>query len=100
MDAGICCQATASGNLRSVTLPGDCMKTIEEPRPAALLLREEQAAALLGLAPRTLADWRMAGKGPRFVRLSKRAVRYSKAELERWIEAQSYQSTSAESTAT
>lgn len=63
-------------HLSRVTLPDD---------PDALL-REEQAAALLGFTPRALQDWRMRGSGPRFVRISARAVRYRRADLFAWAE--------------
>ncbi len=49
------------------------------------LLREGDAAELLTVSPRTLADWRYTGGGPRYIRLSGRAIRYRLAELERFI---------------
>lgn len=48
------------------------------------LLREIDAAVYLGLAPKTLARWRWAGKGPSFHKLGS-AVRYSVQELESFI---------------
>lgn len=48
------------------------------------LLREIDAAAYLGLAPKTLARWRWAGKGPAFHKLGS-AVRYSVEELDFYI---------------
>ncbi|WP_414713956.1 helix-turn-helix transcriptional regulator [Sphingomonas sp.] len=48
------------------------------------LLREIDAAAYLGLAPKTLSRWRWAGKGPKFFRLGS-AVRYSVQELDKFI---------------
>lgn len=48
------------------------------------LLREIDAAAYLGLAPKTLARWRWAGKGPTFHKLGT-AVRYSVRELDAFI---------------
>lgn len=57
--------------------------------PIALhtLLTTTQAAAILGLSPRTLEGLRVRGGGPRFVRLSARAVRYRHEDLAAWIEA-------------
>lgn len=52
--------------------------------PAPRLLREIDAAAYLGLAPKTLARWRWAGKGPAFHKLGA-AVRYSIEELDLYI---------------
>lgn len=48
------------------------------------LLREIDAAAYLGLAPKTLSRWRWAGKGPAFHKLGS-AVRYSVLELDSFI---------------
>jgi len=49
------------------------------------LLTQEQAAALLGVAPRTLENHRARRVGPRFIALSRRCVRYKLADLEAWI---------------
>lgn len=48
------------------------------------LIREIDAAAYLGLAPKTLARWRWAGKGPTFRKLGA-AVRYATADLDAFI---------------
>ena len=49
------------------------------------LIREKQAAAYLGLAPKTLARWRWRGdRGPAYVKLGS-AVRYSVADLDAYI---------------
>jgi len=50
----------------------------------AQMLRETDAATYLGLAPKTLARWRWAGKGPAFHKLGS-AVRYSVQELDMFI---------------
>lgn len=49
------------------------------------LLSTAEAADALGLSERTLQDWRLRGRGPRYVRMSARAVRYRPRELARWI---------------
>lgn len=54
---------------------------------APLLLNERDAAALLGIAPRTLWSLRKAGKIP-FVEVSPRCIRYSRAALQTWVAAQ------------
>ncbi|WBU54162.1 AlpA family transcriptional regulator [Paracoccus sp. SCSIO 75233] len=46
------------------------------------------AAKYLDSTPDTLADWRFKGKGPTFKRVGKRMVRYRKADLDDWMEAQ------------
>lgn len=49
------------------------------------LLDEKQAAEFLGLQPRTLASWRFTGRrGPKFVRISARCVRYRQQDLNDW----------------
>jgi predicted DNA-binding transcriptional regulator AlpA len=42
-------------------------------------------AALIGVSTRTLQRWHDAGYGPARKRLLGRPVRYSRAEVERWI---------------
>jgi len=51
------------------------------------LLSEVEAAGLLGFSPRTLQAWRYATppRGPRFVRISEKAVRYRRADLDAWV---------------
>lgn len=53
--------------------------------PAPHLIRETDAAAYLGLAPKTLARWRWRGdRGPAYVKLGS-AVRYALADLDAYI---------------
>lgn len=52
-----------------------------------ILRNEVQAAAFLGVSPRALQKWRVTGQGPQYLRLSARCIRYSQAELDRWVEA-------------
>lgn len=60
---------------------------------ATALRNEVQAAAFLGVSPRALQKWRVTGRGPKFLRLSARCIRYSQAELDRWVEARLCQAT-------
>ena len=53
-------------------------------RPTILLIDERDAAASLGLQPRTLQEWRRRGDGPAFVRVSSRCIRYRPEDLENW----------------
>ena len=50
------------------------------------LIDEHEAANLLGFTVRALQNWRVRGGGPKFVKLSKRSVRYRRADLLEWIE--------------
>lgn len=62
---------------------------------AAALMNQDQAAALLGVSPRTLEQWRLKGGGPAFVRMSHRCVRYRRETLDAWLVAREVTSTSA-----
>lgn len=53
--------------------------------PPAQFLRARDAARHIGLAEKTLANWRSAGKGPRFSRLG-RAIVYAREDLDRFVE--------------
>lgn len=50
------------------------------------MLREKQAASFLGVAPKTLANWRSLGKGPKFCRLG-RAIAYRQEDLDVFVAA-------------
>lgn len=62
-----------------------------------MLLTETEAARLLGFSPRFLQQRRYTGGGPKFVRVSARAVRYRPEDLERWAAEHVRASTSDES---
>lgn len=51
------------------------------------LLAADELAALLDVSTITLANWRSTGKGPRFVKVGKRMVRYHRADVMAFIEA-------------
>jgi hypothetical protein len=53
--------------------------------PYSPLMDAESAARCLGLKPRTLELWRWAGRGPQFVRVSSRCVRYRTEDLNSWL---------------
>ena len=46
---------------------------------------EKELAARLGLTPITLQTWRRLAKGPPFVKLGRRAIRYPVRRVEAWI---------------
>jgi predicted DNA-binding transcriptional regulator AlpA len=50
-----------------------------------LLLTPRQAAEFLGLPESTLAQWRSQRKGPLYVELESRLVRYRSSDLETYI---------------
>jgi excisionase family DNA binding protein len=56
-----------------------------DPPLADPLLTVEDLAALLGVAARTLDDWRQRGCGPRYISMSRRAVRYRKSDVDAWL---------------
>ncbi len=58
------------------------------------LLSTEQAAPLCGVAAGTLENWRIAGKGPKFIRASTRRIKYDPADIEAWKAANRFSSTS------
>lgn len=59
----------------------------------ATYLSTREAAAFLGLSPRTLDRYRVTGEGPMFFKFGSR-VRYLKADLEAWAQARRRRSTS------
>ncbi len=61
------------------------------------LLTPEQTATLLHLKPATLARWRWAGCGPRFIKIGGR-IRYAEGEIHAYIQAGIRTSTSDKGT--
>ncbi len=51
-----------------------------------VLLNEKQLSQLLGVTPRALQSWRQCGRGPIYVRISSRCVRYRLSDIEDWLE--------------
>jgi hypothetical protein len=54
------------------------------------LLFAEQAGSYLQVHPRTLANWRVLGKGPRYIRSGNRAL-YRQADLDVWLDQHTFQ---------
>lgn len=71
------------------------------PLPEGLnpALNCEQASQYTGLAVKTLEKMRCDGRGPRFVRFSRNAVRYLKVDLDTWLAALTVSSTSEKAAA-
>ncbi len=57
------------------------------------LLSTDETAAIFGITRGRLEAWRVAGKGPRFLKWG-RAIRYDRKDVTDWIEAQKVASTS------
>ena len=52
------------------------------------LLTAAQVADMLQLQARTLMEWRLLSKGPKWFRLGDKAIRYRRSDLEAWIASQ------------
>jgi len=50
------------------------------------LLTPQEVAPMLGITVGALAQLRYEGKGPAYKRLSPRAIRYTEADVESWVE--------------
>ena len=73
--------------------------TIERANATAIgggLLVPNQAASMLHVNERTLANWRVAGRGPRFVKIGSR-VCYRASDLQAFIDDNTYSNTAAAS---
>ena len=59
----------------------------EEPPAAPMqkLLTTDDVAAMTGLSPETLAQWRWLKKEIPFVRLGKKCVRYRQSDIDAWL---------------
>lgn len=57
------------------------------------LLDEKQASELLGVSPRALQSWRQNGRGPSYVRISSRCVRYRISDIDCWIDSRATEPT-------
>jgi predicted DNA-binding transcriptional regulator AlpA len=59
-----------------------------------IILRPPEAGRYIGLSASTLAKQRLRGDGPKFVRLSPRAIGYLQADLDEWLASRRCLSTS------
>lgn len=50
-----------------------------------IYLSPEAVALRIGVKVHTLAKWRVAGDGPKFVRVSPRMIRYIESDLDQWM---------------
>jgi hypothetical protein len=51
------------------------------------MLDSEATAKLIGISPRTLMRWRVAGRGPSYSLISTNCVRYSVRDIMAWLRA-------------
>jgi excisionase family DNA binding protein len=58
------------------------LQTVPSP-----LLTIAEVAELLGVSERTLETWRYRGRGPAFIRVGKKVVRYRLSDVEAFLEA-------------
>lgn len=58
------------------------------------LLTQKEVAEALSVSERTLEGWRWLGRGPKFVRISGRAVRYRPSAVEEFVARREVSSTS------
>ncbi len=65
----------------------------QPPAQAARYLNNDEAAAHLGLSPRTLEKLRVIGGGPKFRKFGRR-VMYALVDLDAWADSRSYEATS------
>lgn len=59
------------------------------------LITTVEAARRLGLHPTTLGTWRVEGRGPKYVKLGARKVRYRESDIEDWLDRNTRTSTTA-----
>jgi len=71
------------------------MTTEPAPPPEDQLLTTDQLAALLQVEPATVVKWRGAGKGPAAIRLGHNRVRYSRKDVDAWLQERRHQAASA-----
>jgi len=78
---------------------GRSSQPINSPRPEPnedpdSLIRQEEAALILGVSPRCLENFRYRGRGPSYVRISARCIRYRRSDLRDFIDERVRTSTS------
>lgn len=50
------------------------------------LLSPQEVALMLGVTTGTLAQWRfVGGRGPRYIKLSSRQIRYNESDVDAWL---------------
>ena len=84
--AKVVAAATASAAKATADPGGRTRKRLADLPPE--ILRPPAAARALSVSESLLKKWRLAGEGPRVVRLGARAIGYRRADLAEWVEGQ------------
>lgn len=63
------------------------------------LLTSKATAQLLGYAPGTLENLRAQGRGPKWMRINGRSIRYRRSDIDAWLADQEHSSPSVGATA-
>lgn len=72
---------------KSLTV-ADAARTLDDMQEFDAMMKPEDAAKFIGVHPKTLSRWRIAGAGgPPWVRLSERIIRYRASDLSAWLNA-------------
>ena len=48
-------------------------------------ITETEAAAYLGISKKTAQNWRTLNRGPKYIRISQRCIRYMKSDLKEYL---------------
>lgn len=62
---------------------------MSESKLEPIVYNSTEAARMLGISPRTLANWRCQGRGPRYAHLSDdphSPIIYRRTDLEEWLD--------------
>ncbi len=88
----------ASAPVAAAIPPGDSVSTAlpNGLHPSIELLTPQVVAARLSVAPGVLERMRANGTGPRFVRLTRKSIRYRSADVEAFIASRVFANTAAE----
>jgi hypothetical protein len=88
--------ATAAPNAGASGQPPSQEIAASEATPGTgELLSPAEAGAVLGVPAKRLERWRATGDGPRFVRLTRKTIKYRAADIQAFIESRCVSSTAA-----
>lgn len=62
--------------------------TATDETSAPRLLDPDEVATLLGVTKTLLSRWRSEGRGPKYLKLGAKSIRYDRRDLDAWIEAE------------